>query len=162
MDDFNIKLTSAAKVLALILITIISFTILMAPILAPEQYALPLQAAGIAACFARGAIVPMLWDTTKPYLLIEFAVALISVVYIIVKHCELPVLFMQTRTNNSLVGPTQTPLFFPILWSIAVLISFISFEASFFLVVRSSKELGLFGQVHVVIVKGFKTRAGYG
>ena len=62
MDDFNIKLTSTAKVLALILITIISFTILMAPILTPEQYALPLQADRIVACFAHGAIVPMLWD----------------------------------------------------------------------------------------------------
>ena len=150
MDDFNIKVTSAAKVLALILITIISIAVLMGPILAPEKYALPLQAARLVACFARGAIVPMLWDM-KPYLLIEFTVALISVVYIIMKHCELPVLFIQTCTNNPLVGPTQTPLSFPIFWSIAAFISFIGFEAFFFLVVRSSKELGFFGQFHIFL-----------
>jgi len=106
MAEFD--LTSTAKVLFLVLIVLLSVLLVIAPTFAPEKFALPLQAAGIAACFARGAIVPLLWDM-KPYILIEFAVALIYVVYVIIKHCKLPVLCIQARTNDSLVGPTQTP-----------------------------------------------------
>lgn len=52
MADFNLLVTSASKVFALILIILISIGVLIAPTLAPEKFALPLQAAGIAACFA--------------------------------------------------------------------------------------------------------------
>jgi len=146
MAEFD--LTSTAKVLSLVLIVLLSVLLVIAPTFAPEKFALPLQAAGIAACFARGAIVPLLWDM-KPYILIEFAIALIYVVCVILKHCKLPVLCIQARTNDSLlVGPTQTPLSFPGLWFFAALISFIGFEGFFFLVVGSSNELGFFGQFH--------------
>ena len=92
----------------------------------------------------------MLWDT-KQYLLIEFIFILISTVYFILKHCKLPVLFIQSRTNNSFVGPTQTPLSLSSLWFFGALIGFIGFESFFFLVVGSSKELGFFGQFHVFL-----------
>jgi len=144
-------LTSTGKILALIIIVLLSLTLLITPIFAPEEFAFPLQAAGILGSFIRGALVPMLWDT-EPYLLAEFAVAVISVVYVTIKNCELPALFIQGRTNDSLVGPTQTPLSFPSFWFIAALIGFIGFEGLFFLVVRmSSKELGFFGQFHVFL-----------
>ena len=143
-------LTSTGKILALIIIVLLSLTLSIAPIFAPDKFALPPQAAGIVGCFARGALVPMLWDM-KPYILLEFAVAFISVMYVIIKYCKLPVLFIQARTNDSLVGPTQTPLSFPNLWFIAAPISFISFEGLFFLVVGSSKELGFYGRFDVLL-----------
>jgi hypothetical protein len=101
--------------------------------------------------------VPRIWDTNPLYLLI---VALISTYFIvkncepvfIVKNCELPVLFIQARTNDSLIGPSQTPLsesFSTTLVLFAALVSFIGFEGLFFLAVSSSaNDLGFFGPFH--------------
>ena len=149
MANFNLIMKFAAKVLAFTLIFLISLGIIIAPVIAPGAFTPTLEAAGIAACFARGAIVPRIWDT-KPYLLIEFGVALISTVCFIVKHCKLPVLFIEARTNDSLVAPTsQTPFPFPTLELFAALVSFIGFETLFFLAVRSStNNLGIFGRFH--------------
>jgi hypothetical protein len=95
-------LEAAAKALALSFIIVVSLGILMGPIIAPEEYTLPLQAAGIAACFLRGAIVPRIWPA-KPYLLVEFSMALASAVHFIATNGKLPVLSIQARTNDSLV-----------------------------------------------------------
>lgn len=104
-----------------------------------------------ATCFARGAIVPRIWDTNPLYLLIEFSIALIFTECFIVKHCELPVLFIHARTNGSLVGPSQTSLSesFPALGFFTAIVRFIGFEALFFLAVSSSTDnLGFFGRFH--------------
>ena len=88
----------------------------------------------------------MLWDT-KQYLLIEFIFTLIATVYFILKHCKLPVLFIQSRTNNSFVGPTQTPLSLSSLWFFGALIGFIGFESFFFPGGRVFERIGLFWPV---------------
>jgi len=69
----------------------------------------------------------------------------LSPVYFIAKHCKLPVLFIQARTNDSLVSPSYTPSSFPALGCFTTLVSFIAFKELFFLAVRSSvSNLGFF------------------
>jgi hypothetical protein len=154
MAHFNLIMKSAAKALVFTLIILISLGIIIAPTIAPRVFTPHLEAAGIAACFARGAIVPRIWDTNPLYLLIEFIVALISTKCFIVKNCELPVLFIQARTNDSLIGLSQTPLsesFPTTLVLFAALVSFIGFEGLFFSAVSSefaNNNLGFFGRFH--------------
>ena len=66
MASFNLIMKFAAKALAFTLITLISLGIIVAPAIAPGALTPPLEAAGIAACFARGAIAQDLGHKAIP------------------------------------------------------------------------------------------------
>ena len=150
MANFALIMEITAKYIALTIILLLSLGILLAPAIAPEFLSLPLQAAGIAASFLRGAVVPRIWVSTH-YLLLEFSTAVISTGYLTVKYGKLPVRFIQACTNGSLVALSLTTSF-SALWSIAALVGFIGFEALFFLAVRSSGgTLGFFGRFHAFL-----------
>lgn len=152
MANFTLIIEIIGKASALILIICISLAIFFAPTVAPQNFTLPLQIAGIVTCFVRGAIVPRIW-VSRLYLLIEFATAVISTGCLTIKYAgsKLPVLFIQACTNDSLVVPSDITSF-SALSAIAALISFCVFEHLFFLAVKSSgRNLGFFGQFHAFL-----------